>query len=123
MRDEIDVYNELMPRDGERLDDADRDRRAGAHPPELQCPGSASTAGVAGRRRTAIAAIFEEGRSKEDKLSAVQYVRFRLDDAARADFARPGIEVRLVVEHPNYRAAASIEGAVRASLGADLGLS
>ena len=67
-----------------------------------------------------VAAIFEPGRSKEDKLSAVQYVRFALPPPARRGFLDSSVPTRLVIDHPNYRAAAAIDGAVRASLSADL---
>ena len=124
VRDEIDVYNELIPRDGElsstmliEIIEPERIR------PELQrlIGIDECVSLLIGERR--IPAIFEPGRSKEDKLSAVQYVRFQLDEAARADFRRAAVGVQLVVDHPNYRASAAIEGAVRASLSADLGLS
>jgi hypothetical protein len=68
-----------------------------------------------------IPALFEPGRSKEDKLSAVQYVRFVLPAAARADFRGGRAAAAIVIDHPNYAAAAKIDGPVRESLGADLG--
>ncbi|MFN8641408.1 MAG: DUF3501 family protein [Candidatus Binatia bacterium] len=67
-----------------------------------------------------VPAVFEPGRSREDKLSAVQYVRFPLPAAARAAFADPAVAVQLVADHPNYRHAAAIAREVRASLAADL---
>jgi hypothetical protein len=66
-----------------------------------------------------IRAQFEEGRSKEDKISAVQYVRFPFDDGARAVFAGPA-EAILAIEHPNYKAAARLGAETRESLLADL---
>lgn len=63
---------------------------------------------------------FEAGRSTADKLSAVQYVRFALDAAARAAFIRGAEPVRLVIDHPNYRHAAVVDAPVRASLAKDL---
>ena len=67
-----------------------------------------------------VAAEFEQGRSREDKLSAVQYVRFGLPPAARAAFVDASVPVRLVVDHPHYRHETAIGGDVRASLTADL---
>lgn len=63
---------------------------------------------------------FEAGRSKEDKLSAVQYVRFPLAPAARKAFADSRQPARLIIDHPHYRHTATIEGAVRRSLAQDL---
>lgn len=67
-----------------------------------------------------VAAEFEPGRSTADKLSAVQYVRFSLPPPARRAFADPVVTARLVIDHPNYRAAAAIVNGVRASLAEDL---
>jgi hypothetical protein len=66
-----------------------------------------------------IRARFEEGRSKEDKISAVQYVKFSFDDGARAAFAGSA-EATLAIEHPNYRAEARLSVETRESLLADL---
>ena len=67
-----------------------------------------------------VPAIFEPGRSREDKLSAVQYVRFALPESARAAFRDASTPAAAVIEHPNYRARTPIAGAMRASLIADL---
>jgi hypothetical protein len=68
-----------------------------------------------------VLAEFEAGRSKADKLSAVQYVRFAVPERARRAFAAAAVPARLRIDHPNYRAAADITGALRASLCEDLG--
>ena len=75
------------------------------------------TLDVGGER---VAAVFEEGRSREDKLSAVQYLRFALSASARRAFADAAVPARLVVEHPHYRHAVELSGDVRASLSEDL---
>ncbi len=67
-----------------------------------------------------IAAEFEAGRSKEDKLSAVQYVRFSIPATARRSFADPSVPARLVIDHPRYPHATELVGAVRESLSGDL---
>lgn len=67
-----------------------------------------------------IPAEFEPGRSTEEKLSAVQYVRFSLPAPARRAFADVRLPVWLVVDHPKYRARTRIDGDVRASLAEDL---
>jgi hypothetical protein len=65
------------------------------------------------------AAAFEPGRSTEEKLSAVQYVRFPLAPALR-DAIAGGASIRLVVDHPAYRVQAALPENVRASLAAEL---
>jgi hypothetical protein len=69
--------------------------------------------------KAAIHARFEEGRSKEDKISAVQYVRFPFTRDAIAAL-RSGEAAQLRIDHPNYRATASISDGTRDSLLADL---
>ena len=62
---------------------------------------------------------FEEGRSKEDKISAVQYVRFPFGADARQAFIS-GARAELVIDHANYRASAVIAADVQKSLAEDL---
>jgi len=70
--------------------------------------------------RPAVPARFEEGHSKEEKMAAVHYLRFRVPPEARDVLADPRERVRLVVSHPNYRAEADVPPATRAELIADL---
>jgi hypothetical protein len=74
---------------------------------------------VAGEHR--VPARFEEGHSKEEKMAAVHYLRFAVPAAAQAALRDPAQPLRLVVDHPNYRAEAELAPAVRAELVADLG--
>jgi len=67
----------------------------------------------------AIRAAFEPGRSTADRISAVQYVRFPLTDAARAALATPGTPVAVEIDHPKYRHRTDCGDATRASLAAD----
>ncbi len=126
IRDELEVYNALIPDTGElsatmfiEITDSARIRE------EL-----VSLIGIDEAVRLEIGdpnaggftlpGRFEGGRSKEDKLSAVQYVRFGLQSAARAAFLDGTQPVRLVIDHPRYRHSGPIDGAVRASLARDL---
>lgn len=68
----------------------------------------------------AVAGEFEPGRSTEEKLSAVQYVRFSLPPPLRTAFRDETVPVRLRIDHPNYRAATVIDGGIRRSLAEDL---
>jgi len=62
---------------------------------------------------------FEEGRSKEDKISAVQYVRFSFSPEDRQAFIA-GAPVEIVIDHTNYRASKVLSTAVQESLAQDL---
>jgi hypothetical protein len=67
-----------------------------------------------------IQAEFDPKQREEDRISAVQYVKFPLGPELAARFADAAVPVLLRVEHPGYRAAARIEGETRTSLAADL---
>jgi hypothetical protein len=120
VREEIAVYNELLPRPGElsatmlieitREDDIPKRLLA------LLGIDEAVRLEVGAEH---VDAAFEPGRSREDKLSAVQYVRFPFSEAARAGFLGD-LPAWLVIDHRNYRARAALDGALRDSLRADL---
>ena len=67
----------------------------------------------------AIRAAFEPGRSTDDKISAVQYLRFPLDAATKTALQTAGTELALEIDHPNYRHRLALGDATRASLAAD----
>jgi hypothetical protein len=120
VREEIEVYNELLPRAGElsatMLIEIVDQERIQEQLVELIGVDEAVTLAI---DDLAIPGEFEPGRSTEDKLSAVQYVRFVLAVDARARLARPGCGVELRIDHPAYRAATRLSEAQRASLAGD----
>jgi hypothetical protein len=65
-------------------------------------------------------AAFDPDQFTTDKLAAVQYLKFPLDDDAQAALARSGADVRLAIDHPNYQHEARLSEATRASLARDL---
>lgn len=67
----------------------------------------------------AIRAGFEPGRSTEDKISAVQYLRFPLTPEDRAALAAPGTVIAIEIDHPNYRQKVTCSDELRASLAGD----
>jgi hypothetical protein len=119
VREEIAVYNELIPGPGElsatlliELEDSSRVRE---ELPKFYGLDRATWLELDGVR---INGVFEGGRAREDKVSAVQYVRFPLGD--KAPLFASAKEVRLVIDHPNYRAAEALSAEVRRSLVEDL---
>ena len=68
----------------------------------------------------AIRAEFEPGRATADRISAVQYTRYRLTPEAIAALRTPGTEVAVEIDHPVYRHLTRAPEAMRASLAADL---
>jgi hypothetical protein len=50
-----------------------------------------------------IKAAFEPHRSTEDKISAVQYLRFPLSAATKSSLLSEGTKLSLEIDHPNYQ--------------------
>jgi len=67
----------------------------------------------------AIRAAFEPGRSTDDKISAVQYLRFPLSPDARTALMTPGTKIATEIDHPNYRHRVEGSEEMRASLAGD----
>lgn len=67
----------------------------------------------------AIRAAFEPGRATDDKISAVQYLRFPLSADVRAALAVPGTPLAIEIDQPNYRHRVTCSDELRASLAAD----
>jgi hypothetical protein len=67
----------------------------------------------------AIRAGFEPGRSTEDKISAVQYLRFPLTAEDRTALSTPGTAIEIEIDHPNYRQRVTGSEELRASLAGD----
>jgi hypothetical protein len=67
-----------------------------------------------------VPAQFEGGHSKEEKMAAVQYVRFKVSAAARAVLGDASKPARVVVDHPSYQAETPLSAEARAELLADL---
>lgn len=121
VRAEVAVYNALLPAPGELSATLliEITEQAAIAERLLEFLGiDECVALMVGERR--VPGAFEAGRSREDKLSAVQYVRFALPPAARAAFADASEPVRLVVDHPHYRHETAVAGEVRESLATDL---
>jgi hypothetical protein len=120
IREEITVYNELIPPPGElsatlfiEIEDQTHLRQD-----LLEFLGIDEVVFLkVGAHK--IRARFEEGRSKEDKISAVQYVRFQFGAEERKVFLE-GQPVELSVDHANYRASTVLALEARNSLAADL---
>jgi hypothetical protein len=121
IQQEIDIYNELIPGDHalsatlmieiEEMSQirSELDRLIGIDEHVYLDVGDRS-----------VRASFDPKQFEEDRISAVQYVRFPLGpDLARA-FRAGEAPVVLRVEHPSYRASTAIDGKSRESLARDL---
>ena len=120
IREEISVYNELIPNPGELsatlfIEIEDQSHLRNDLLKFLGIDEAVSL--IVGAYK--VPGKFEEGRAKDDKISAVQYVRFAFDASARQAFV-DGAPSELVVDHANYRARQVLSAAVQKSLAEDL---
>ncbi len=121
IREEIDVYNELIPDAGElratlflEIEDQTNLREE-----LLKFLGIDERVFFKiGADRT-VRARFEEGRSKEDKISAVQYITFGFT-ADETEALHDG-DASIVVDHEYYHAEVPLTAATKAELLRDLG--
>jgi hypothetical protein len=67
-----------------------------------------------------IPAAFEAGRQDADRISAVQYTRYRLTDAAKSALRTAGTKVAVSIAHPSYAQRTELSEEARASLAKDL---
>ena len=122
LAEEVRVYNDLIPADAElratffveitdraRIED-DLDSLIGLEREGLSLV-------VDGEP---VAAEFEPGHAREDRISAVHFVRFPLSPAQRARIRSAAARLEVVVDHPGYQARVEIGEATRAALAADL---
>jgi len=115
---EIDTYNDLMPTDSSLsatlfvpvIDDAYAELR------ELVGLDEHVILHVGPH---ALRAAFEPGRATDEKISAVQYIRFPLPAEARAALAAPGTQVAVEIDHPSYGFRTVAGDDLRASLAKD----
>lgn len=123
IREEIEIYNVLIPDERElsatmfiEVDDPGRVR---AVLNRLQGIDRGEAVYFL-MRELRVTGIFESGRSTEEKISAVHYVKFPFSEAARDAFLDSRVAVEMVVNHPYYQARTKIDGEVRRSLIKDL---
>jgi hypothetical protein len=68
----------------------------------------------------AIPARFDPKQMEEERISAVQYVRFALPPEQVLRFGDPALRLRVRIDHPAYRAEAELPPALRRALEVDL---
>ncbi len=122
VRDEIETYNSLIPEPGElsatlllEIED-----QVNLREELLKFLGVDEAVFLKVGNKNTVRARFEEGHSREDKISAVQYVRFPVGKELIKGFTDKKNEIKLVIDHPNYRAEAKLEPGTRQSLTEDL---
>jgi hypothetical protein len=125
VQQEIDVYNELVPDAGELSATllVEITEEARIQPQLDRLIGLSSGRHVwlelNGRK---VFARFLEGQGREDRIAAVQYLRFPIgtDSADGQALASGGAPVVLRMDHPGYRASATLSPETRAEIARDL---
>jgi hypothetical protein len=122
IRFEVDTFNELIPAEGELSATMliEITQQEQIRPALVRLIGIDQAVALHIGDRYRVPAVFEPGRSKEDNLSAVQYVRFPLSPEARTAFQDERQEVMIVIEHSNYRARTVLPRTVRHSLATEV---
>ena len=123
IQEEIAVYNSLLPGSNElsatlfiEITDAERIQELLDSFQELDRPG---TVAIQLGEET-IEAEFEAGHSKEDKISAVHFIRFKTTPDFRHQLGYSEIPCHLVVSHPHYHANVDVPASLREELLKDL---
>lgn len=122
---ELDVYNAQLPAEGElsatlfiEITGSDRIKE---ELDAFQGIDRGDTLAIRAGGQT-LYGLFEGGHSKEDKISAVHFLRFPLTAAFRNRLAAKEGELSLTIRHRHYRAEAAVPEALRQEWLADLGL-
>lgn len=118
---EIETYNELIPSENElsatlfvEVDEQDQvkpvlDSLVGLNKSSVYLQ-------IDGRKTPA---VFEEGHATDDRISAVQYLRFKLSPDDVPALAKPSIPIRVIINHQNYRAEADLPEEMRKAIRED----
>ena len=120
IQEEIDIYNELVPARRARrhhVHRARRHERVARRLPELVNVEHAVWLDFGSYQ---IQGQGEEGRSTDEKTSAVHYLRFAVEPAAAAALRDPSQPARLRIDHPHYHHAVDLSPATREALADDL---
>jgi hypothetical protein len=121
IQEEIDVYNALMPGKDSLSATLFLEVPPGADPrAELDRLVGLDEHVILHVGDHAVRAAFEPGRSTADRISAVQYVRFVLPQAALDALRAPGTPVSIEIDHPEYRHRTAGSDDMRGSLAGDL---
>lgn len=120
IREEIAVYNELIPDAGELSATMFLEIEDQTHLRDSLLKFLGIDEALSFKiGESSVPGQFEEGRAKEDKISAVQYVRFRLDGGAQKALLG-GARAELTVNHQNYQASQVLSPEQQKSLAQDL---
>jgi hypothetical protein len=121
IQEELDVYNAVLPDDGQLAATlfVEVTTEAAIAPMLNKLMGLQEHVWfVVGGSR--VKATFDPEQFAQDKLAAVQYLKFPLGEAEQAALRDPGTGVAVAIDHPSYRHQATLDEESRAELAKDL---
>ena len=128
IQDELDAYNPLIPAPGQlsatlfiEIPDLARMTQEQVHAAVNRFQGLDKGALRLVVGATEVPALFEAGRTREEKMAGVQFVRFEVPAPVRAALADAGTPVSIRVVHPRYEAEADVPDGMRRQRLSDLG--
>jgi hypothetical protein len=123
IREEVETYNQQNPGPGElsatlfiEVTDAAKVKEI---LDRLQGIDKGQTLGIRVGKET-VYGVFEQGRTKEDKISAVHYVQFRIPEQMKTLFPRFNERMEIFIHHSGYQARTLVPDKMRLSLLQDL---
>jgi hypothetical protein len=123
LAEEVRVYNDLIADDGELratffVEITDRARIKEDLDSLIGLESQGLSMVIGGER---VPAEFEPGHAREDRISAVHFVRFQLTPEQRRAIAAGDVPVEVEVDHPGYQARAQLSADMLNALAEDLG--
>ncbi len=122
IKSEVETYNELIPGDNELSATlfVEVDEQSRIKPVLDSLVGMNKDSVFLKIGNKAIPAVFEEGHATDDRISAVQYVRFRFSPEETEAFADCAVPIYMSIKHKNYNADVPIPPEMRDALHKDL---
>ncbi len=122
IKSEVDTYNELIPRDNELSATlfVEVNEQSRIKPVLDSLVGMNKDSVFLKIGENMIPAVFEEGHATDDRISAVQYVRFKLTPEQTEAMADQSVGIQVVIRHRNYKAEAVLPPAMRKALYSDM---
>jgi len=115
VEDELEAYNPLIPGRGELsatiMFEYETPEERAEHLPKFVGIDRHVWLRVGETER--LPAVFDRGQIDEHKVSSVQYVKWALDETRRDLLKREGTAVRIIIDHPHYRAQAVLSEQTR----------
>ena len=122
IKSEIETYNELIPRDNELSATlfVEVDEQSMIRPVLDSLVGMNKDSVCLKIGGKTIPAVFEEGHATDDRISAVQYIRFKFSPEETKALADSSIPAAVVIKHKNYNAEAPLNDGMRQALYSDI---